>query len=325
MSIKEHLTNIYDSFSNRNKQAQSREQQVPISQTFRNRVLMFWRDYINGTLPMADPYMHDQFLASFWSDMHQTLVHLYGHPYLSRQRAGQDVVPDLMDHLNNCNTPEFFDFMESAFKLQVSWRLMQYSDDIVDATNQIFRIEDLPYELTRWITRKEPSTGFIAPGIPASGTQIVTVARPQVIRVDDKVPHREAVEPALAALSVPHFSQANQDFLKALRHYRNGEYPDCLTACGATMESMLKVLCDRNKWHYKQTDTLRPLLDIAVPNTTLEPLFKQTLMMIGTLRNRLSSSHGRGAAGQPVPRHIAQYALTNTAAAVILLIEEADP
>lgn len=325
MSIRERLTDIYDSFSNRNTQALSKEQQVPITQTFCNRILMFWRDYISGTLPIADPYMHDQFLDSFWSEMHQNLVHLYGQPFLSQRRSGQDTMPDLQDHLNNCQAPEFFDFMEQAFKLPVSWRLMRNSDQIIDAINEVFRVEDLPYELTRWITREEQSSGFIAPGIPASGTRIVTVAHPQVIRVDDKVPHREAVEPALAALSAPHFSQANREFVKALKHYRDGDFPDCLTACGATMESTLKVLCDRNSWRYNQTDALKALLDIVVPKTGLESFYKEALTHIGTIRNRRSSAHGRGSTAQPVPRHIAQYTITVTAAAVILLIEEADP
>ena len=286
---------------------------------------MFWDGYINGTLPMMGSFGYDTFqLDAFWPQMHQTLRHLYGRPILSERGSSYDTNGDLMNHLGSCKTEEFFDFMEAAFKLRVSWRLMSHSDQIVDSINEMFRIEGLPYDLTHWVTREEPSTGFIVPGVPASGTQIVTTALPQVIRTDDEIIHQEAVRPALVALAAPHFAQANQDFLNALRHYRDGDFPECLTACGTTMESTLKVLCDRNKWSYNQTNALKALLDIVIRNTMLDPFFHQPLMLIGTMRNRLSSAHGRGAAGQHVPQRIARYAIASTAAAVVLLIEEAD-
>ena len=90
------------------------------------------------------------------------------------------------------------------------------------------------------------------------------------------------------------------------------------------MESALKVLCDRNNWRYNQTDTLKTLLDIVIAKTSLSGFFAQPIMLIGTMRNRLSSAHGSGPRSISVPSHVAQFALTNTASAVILLIKEAD-
>jgi hypothetical protein len=45
-------------------------------------------------------------------------------------------------------------------------------------------------------------------------------------------------------------------------------------------------------------------------------------MLIATMRNRLSSAHGGGTAVRAVDRHVAQYALTSTAAAVVLLVHD---
>jgi hypothetical protein len=34
-------------------------------------------------------------------------------------------------------------------------------------------------------------------------------------------------------------------------------FPDdhCLTKCGASFESFMKIICDKKAWAYKQTDT----------------------------------------------------------------------
>lgn len=324
MTIRDRLGDLYDSFSIRKRQSSPGKEPDVISDAFRKRVLLYWRDYISGNSPVIDQYMYDQFLFTFWPEMHNALQNLYGRFYLSDSSFQDDIPRDLEEFLWACSAEEFFDFMELAFKLPVSWRLRYNSDHIVDSFNAMFRIEDLPYQLTYWIVCKEADQGLPTTGPPPMRTTIDTTAFPQVIRVDEDVTHQEAIKPALAALNAPHFNQPNQDFLKALRHYRDDEFADCLTACGATMESTLKVLCDRNGWQYNQTDTLKTLLDVVILNSSLESFFKQTLMLIGTIRNHLSSAHGRGAAAQPVPRHIAQYAITNTAAAVILLIEDTD-
>ena len=47
-------------------------------------------------------------------------------------------------------------------------------------------------------------------------------------------------------------------------------------------------------------------------------------MLIATMRNRLSGSHGGGDTVRSVERYVAQYALTSTAAAIVLLTHEAD-
>ena len=325
MSLKDRLLEIYDSYSKRNQQAASGERQMLITPELRNRVVMFWMGYINGTLPFTTSYAYNTYaLESFWAEMHQALQHLYGRPLLSERGSLYNANDDLMKHLDSCRTEEFFDFMELAFKLPVSPNLMPNSDDIVDAINEIFRVEDLPYELTRWISREEPRQGSPATGLSSGGTQIITTALPQVIRVDETVPHEQGVRPALAALSAPHFSQANEEFLDALKKYRNGDYDDCLVDCGSALESVLKVLCDRRQWSYAQTDTLQKLLNAVLPNTNLDSFFSQPIMLVGTMRNKLSSAHGAGTKTRSVPRHIAQFALTSTAAAIILLVEEVD-
>ena len=309
------LRAVYDTFSfRRRRQAPSRA--LPdITSTFRTRILLYWRDYVE---PFPELLGLTWGVGSFWFEMNQRLQHLYGRASLSSASPGTNPLAGLLDFLNTCTTAEFFDFLEQAFKLDMMWGGPLDPNDIVAATNEMFRIDDLPFELTKLTYREIPF-----PDRPDM-TYTKPNSYPQVIVVDEQVIHKEAVQPALAILAAPHFRSADAEFRKALAHYRQGEFADCLTACGTTMESTLKVLCDRNKWPYKQADTLKPLLDIAIAKTSLDGFFSQPIMLVGTMRNRLSSAHGAGTKERTATAHIAQYAITSTAAAMVLLIKEAD-
>lgn len=330
MTLKERFERLYDSFSFRRRAAEAADDLAPLPDTFRDRVRLFWRDLIAGAPAMKANFGYDPMLASFWEEMHDELQHLYGRPYLLNPHFSYVVDDDLIPFLEGCETGQFFDFMELAFKLPVSRRIERRAAELVDALNEVFRREDLPYEMTHLVEHEEPIF-YPDESIdeePASGYSdsgrleitIVTDAYPQVIRLDEQVPHREAIRPALTALSAPHFKQANDEFRKALRHHRYDEFADCLTACGSALESTLKVICERNDWPYDANATLQPLIDTVVGECELAPFFKTSLGVVGQLRNKWGDAHGRGSDAQPVPRHIAQYGLTSSAAAIILLV-----
>jgi hypothetical protein len=84
----------------------------------------------------------------------------------------------------------------------------------------------------------------------------------------------------------------------------------------------MKIICDRKHWKYKQTDPAKDLIKAILPHTSLGGYFEQLLIIVATLRNRLSSSHGAGTIIKQPPRHLAQYALNATASAVLLLAQE---
>lgn len=330
MTLKERFERLYDSFSFRRRAVEAADDLAPLPGTFRHRVLLFWRDLdlIAGRPVMRAKPVYGSMLASFWEEMHNELQHLYGRQYLLNPGSSDNVDGDLIPFLEGCETGQFFDFMELAFKLPISWRLEDQANEIVDALNAMFRVEGLPYEMTNLVTHEEPvedtPTAFdrhdrVEPSFIGT-IRIVTDAYPQVIRLDEQVPHSEAIQPALTALSAPHFKQANDEFRKALRHYRDDEFADCLTACGSALESTLKVICERNEWSFDANATLQPLIDTVVGKCELTPFFKTSLGVVGQLRNQWGDAHGRGSDAQPVPRHIAQYGLTSSAAAIILLV-----
>jgi hypothetical protein len=151
---------------------------------------------------------------------------------------------------------------------------------------------------------------------------IHTRAYPKVIMKESEVLHQNAIAPVLTLLERPHFSGANAEYLAALADYRKGDIPDCPTKCGSAFESFLKIICDRKGWAFRQTDTAKTLVNIVLPNTSLESYFEQLLLIIATLRNKLSSAHGSGTSIKQPAKHIAQYALNATASAMLLIVQE---
>jgi hypothetical protein len=216
--------------------------------------------------------------------------------------------------LSACTGEHFLDFIEDIFKVEC-YRYVGLPDTtVVDELNYLLQQDNLPYYLTHFV--KETAQEGCARGT------VYIRAYPRAIMKESEVLHRNAIVPALALLQQPHFRNANNEFFAALEDYRKGDISDCLTKCGSAFESILKVICDRKGWKYRQTDTAKPLLDIVLPHTKLEGYFEPLLLIVATLRNRLSSSHGAGAVLKRPEPHLGQYALNVTASAILLLAQE---
>ena len=177
-----------------------------------------------------------------------------------------------------------------------------------------------PYHLTSFVYAQGATT------TPYSTTQSKTVeSYPQVIRRDSDILHETAIEPTLTLLSRPVFTSANEEFLDALKDFRDGDYRDCVVKCGSSLESVMKIICDRKGWPYQQTDPAAKLLSQILPNSTLDTFFEQPIMLIATIRNRLGKAHGAGTQQKAVSRHVASYVINATASAILLLVEETKP
>jgi hypothetical protein len=134
--------------------------------------------------------------------------------------------------------------------------------------------------------------------------------------------HRIAIQPTLQLLSGPDYVAANKEFLEALEEFRKGDYGDCLTKCGSSFESVLKIICTRKNWPYGTTDTAAPLLKTVITNSGLESFFEQPLLQVATLRNKLSKSHGAGVTTRFVSKSKAEFAINATASAILFLVNE---
>ena len=303
------FSQIFSVFSRREKAAATVTK--PLTQEFRVRVFQL----------CADTFF-DEFPSKFWAEMHRNLGYSHGRPSLTGRRMDSEKV-DVLTFLSQCSDEHFFDFIEFICQSR-SFQGLSYGiakDQFVNDINEFLRIDDLPYSLTGFVreeVQKENSSG-------GTFTIIETVSYPQIIRRDSEALHQTAIQPTLTLLADAAFNSANQEFLDALGHYRKGEYADCIAKCGSSFESVMKVICDRKKWPYRQTDTAEPLLNIIIGKTGMESFFNQPIMLVATMRNRLSSAHGAGTQQRNVPEHRAQYAVNATASAILLLVHETNP
>lgn len=264
----------------------------PLTETFRNRVLMRCRDL---------------FAQDFWAEIHSKLTYLLGRPRLANLKTDSPML-EAFAFLHACDDENFLDFLEYVFQTQACFHARP--ETLVEDFNEFFRQDGLPYAMTHFVWTERQDGAYLSKTL---------TARPQVIRKDSDVLHCTAIQPVLQLLREPGFSAANTEFLEALEDFRRGDYGDCLTKCGSAFESALKVLCARKKWPYSPTDTASALLKTAVANSRLEAFFEQPLILVATIRNRLSKSHGAGLTSRDVTEAKAEYAINATAAAVLLL------
>ena len=150
----------------------------------------------------------------------------------------------------------------------------------------------------------------------------------QIVRMDSEFIHAEAVKPVLQLLSNPTYKGAQEEFLNAHEHYRQGRYDSALTDCLKAFESTMKIILDKRDWEYGKKDTSKRLIDCCLANELIptfwtdhfNSLSNMLTSSIGTPRNKLSG-HGKGNDEIEVPEHLIQYVLHMTASTIVFLIK----
>ena len=306
------LEKIFDVFSKRPRPTEDPIVEIP--ESFRKRILMWSAEVFSNKQYRGYGSNH---IDEFWAEIHRILKYRHAEFQLTEgyvESPGEDCLPFLI----TCQTDYFLDFLEDIFRVDCLFHVPKPENDMVKEINYFFELDKLSYFLTDYITERVKSKHLG----PASET-IQVVSYPRVACRGNQIAYTQALVPALELLQRTYFRSANNEFLEALEHYRKGEYEDCLTKCGSTFESVLKVLCDRKGWPYRQNDTASTLVKTFLNYTSLENYFEPLLMILPTLRNKLSSAHGAGTTTNNVPQHRAQYAINCTASAILLLVYEA--
>lgn len=149
-----------------------------------------------------------------------------------------------------------------------------------------------------------------------------------IVRMDSKLTHAELIKPALQLLTSPLFSKGNDEFLKAHKHYRTGDFKDCITAANRSFESVLKAICDAEEWPYEKGDVAARLVSLVKQEGLFTHDFDKSfdayvaMLKSGlpTIRND-AGAHGEGVAAAAVTAQIARFALNLTASNIIFLAE----
>jgi len=222
-------------------------------------------------------------------------------------------VEDTVRFLLKCEDEHYLDFVETIFRFP---RFpVEREEELVDAINEFFLVDDLPYSLTNFAYRGGRRVDY-----RGDRDDNMVIAYPQVIRRESQAEYITAIEPTLSLLMEEGFAAANLEYRAALEDYRKGDFADCLVKCASSLESVMKVVCHRNRWSYQENDTASTLFATVQKHTGLPPYLKDPILVVATLRNRMSTAHGAGTQPREVPQHLARYSLCATAGAVLLLV-----
>lgn len=313
------LKGIFDVFSRRHNMPDTSHYAIPNST--RNRVFLWCaevfanrRSFIGGR----------DCTYEFWQEIHRALSLRHGLPRLSSAQSGaSSVAEDAVAFLSSCDDAEFLDFLEYIFRVDCFFHVSQSKIEVVAELNELLRADNLPYHLTDFVERQVQKVVEELPFFGQERTVIETLAYPTIISRENEVVHARTIEPALKILQSPLFKSANEEYLDALEDYRKVDFGDCLVKCASAFESVMKIICHEKNWPCRETDTARTLVNTILKHSNLENYFEPMLMIVATLRNRLSKAHGAGKGTRRIPRHIAAYALNTTAACILLLAGEA--
>ncbi len=148
----------------------------------------------------------------------------------------------------------------------------------------------------------------------------------QIIRKDTEFTHKEIVKPVLRFLSEPEYSGAQQEFLSAFDHQRQGKNKEALNDCLKSFESTMKAICVKHGWAFDKNDTAKALIKIMF-DQGLVPSFWQN--QFNTLRSLLESSvptgrnkqsgHGQGSTPTVVSDEVVKFMLNMTASCILFL------
>ena len=70
----------------------------------------------------------------------------------------------------------------------------------------------------------------------------------QIVRIDSELIEKEITQPAVLLLRNPLFSSADEEFQKALRFRRDGDYAESIFNANKAFESVMKVICSEMKY-----------------------------------------------------------------------------
>ena len=148
------------------------------------------------------------------------------------------------------------------------------------------------------------------------------------LRIDSQFVHAQVVKPALALLTDPDYSRAQEEFMAAHGYHLEGDSKTALNECSKSLESVLKIICEKRKWQHDDRDGFGKLLEKVtekglIPKrwNTLFPALNNLLAGVSKARNELSG-HGRGSQeAVSIPPYVAAYAMHMTAAAILFLME----
>ncbi|GKX66898.1 DUF7014 domain-containing protein [Inconstantimicrobium mannanitabidum] len=304
------IKEIFSVFSKRNKI----EKEIEINSEVRNRIFMLIIDLSNnddngGYYRFGSTFNMEKFCV----EILKVLMMRLGKFDVIHKNKG--IVNGVIEFLLSCKGEVFLDFIEDCFKtdeFKLVW--IEKKNEFIDNINYIFSIEDIKFELTKY---KEY---WIESG---NMSKLDSITYPQVICKENMFINAKIIEPALELLIDDVFKNVNNEFLEGLSHYKHKRYKESIVSCCCALESVMKIICLKNKWKYNDNATGLPLIKNIIEQSQTPNWYEGIIMPTLTLRNKLGP-HGKGAAEVNVTKVQAQLQINLVASQIIFLIGEYD-
>lgn len=105
----------------------------------------------------------------------------------------------------------------------------------------------------------------------------------EIIRIDSQLIHAEVVKPALTFLTKKRYAGAQEEFLRAHKHYRQGNAEEALNECLKAFESVMKSICDKRGWPYDDGAGASKLIGICLDNGLIPSFWQQNFQSLKSL------------------------------------------
>lgn len=248
-----------------------------------------------------------------WYNTWSALIREYGKDHLGYSKSNPK--DDIQGFVKSAETIYVLDLLEIFCRVTEKHTGHLYDQDLDRrgiSRNPEELIEELNYRLDRAGVGFEFSDGII-------------------LRKDNKLTHREIVKPALAFLAGAEFEGAQEEFLKAHSHLRDGEHKDAIAWAAKSLESTMKAICEKQGWEYNKGSRATDLIKVLRDNGLFGHEISRSLdQLLATLKSGLPklrdevAAHGQGSKKIDVQTSTATYALNLAASKISYLVSLQD-
>lgn len=277
------------------------------SEAFRNQVFYIMEDVL-------DKYTED-YNEIIWNTLYHAFAREKGVKNFGMydiERFGNYGKSNFEEYIANQNNIDFLDMLDFVFgKMDQGLRKIQPRSNMSLNVNKV--IDEAIIELNYRFKQHNLGYEFV---------------NGEVIRIDNKVIHQEAVKPALKLLYEEGFDGAEEEFRKAFEYRRRGDNKNAILEAGKSFESVMKTICDKKEYRYdKAKDTAKTLINILEHNNFYPSYMSAHMASLRTtletglpvVRNK-KAGHGQGSTVALISDEFAEYALNLAATNIVLLV-----
>ena len=204
-------------------------------------------------------------------------------------------------------------------------------DEAIDVIELFYKVAksvlEREYSFTNWLPAFQKSVDRLNTRFREHGVGY-SFEEHSIIRIDSELVHQKIIRPTLKLLHDKKFKNAEDEYLNAHEHYRNGRYDDCNVSCLKALETTIKIIGHRRNWKMNDKDTASKLIEHVMTNKLIPDYLQahfgalRSCLETGvpTVRNK-AGGHGRGVGAVTIPSYMAEYLLAESAAAIRLLMQ----